>query len=172
MNGGSNVSRLPTPARSVARREFLADESLGALALALPGGIALAADDTRKWTMNEIRAKTLGYIEVANKRQGSFNDEDEGFLMLLASITGFAMDNEKLNRDLHDSHIETNRGGAVFAHEAASLQRSQQHRLRGLTQILDFTYVEHAAAGAFQRACIHALRALATQQLDFGVGVT
>ena len=53
----------PTPARAVTRREFLLNASLGACALALPGGIALAAPETRKWTMNEIRAKTLAYID-------------------------------------------------------------------------------------------------------------
>jgi HD-GYP domain-containing protein (c-di-GMP phosphodiesterase class II) len=51
--------------------------------------------------------KVLGYIEVANKKRGVFDDDDEGLLMLLASITGHAMDNERLNRDLQDSHLET-----------------------------------------------------------------
>jgi len=51
--------------------------------------------------------KVLGYIEVADKRRGRFNDGDEGFLMLLASVAGYALDNEKLNHDLEDSHLET-----------------------------------------------------------------
>lgn len=51
--------------------------------------------------------KVLGVFEVLNKNKGSFNDEDEGFLRILATIAASFIENATLYDDLRRSHLET-----------------------------------------------------------------
>ena len=51
--------------------------------------------------------KVLGVFEVLNKNNGVFNDEDEGFLRILATIAGSFIENATLYDELRRSHLET-----------------------------------------------------------------
>jgi response regulator RpfG family c-di-GMP phosphodiesterase len=51
--------------------------------------------------------KTLGVFEVLNKTKGAFNDEDEGFLRILATIAASFIENATLYEELRRSHLET-----------------------------------------------------------------
>jgi len=105
-------------------RRFLGTSMNGAASLAGPlgqkvqravrSGLSVRLDRGKGSVHNLLAApmlghdgRLLGYIEVANKLAGEFHADDEGFLMLLASITGYALENEKLNHKLQDSHLET-----------------------------------------------------------------
>ncbi len=49
----------------------------------------------------------LGVFEVLNKRQNSFNEEDEGLLRILATMASSFIENATLYDDLRRSHLET-----------------------------------------------------------------
>ena len=51
--------------------------------------------------------KVLGVFEVLNKNKGAFNDEDEGFLRILAMIAASFIENATLYEELRRSHLET-----------------------------------------------------------------
>jgi HD-GYP domain-containing protein (c-di-GMP phosphodiesterase class II) len=51
--------------------------------------------------------KSLGVFEVLNKSKGSFNEEDEGLLRILATMAGTFIENATLYEDLRRSHLET-----------------------------------------------------------------
>jgi len=51
--------------------------------------------------------KVLGVFEVLNKTKGAFNDEDEGFLRILATIAASFIENATLYDELRRSHLET-----------------------------------------------------------------
>lgn len=51
--------------------------------------------------------KVLGVFEVLNKNKGAFNDEDEGFLRILAMIAASFIENATLYDELRRSHLET-----------------------------------------------------------------
>ncbi len=51
--------------------------------------------------------KVLGVFEVLNKNRGHFNEEDEGFLRILATVAASFIENATLYEDLRRSHIET-----------------------------------------------------------------
>lgn len=51
--------------------------------------------------------KVVGVFEVLNKHKGAFNDEDEGFLRILATIAASFIENATLYDDLRRSHLET-----------------------------------------------------------------
>ena len=51
--------------------------------------------------------KALGVFEVLNKAKGSFTEEDEGLLRILATMAGTFIENATLYDDLRRSHLET-----------------------------------------------------------------
>ncbi|MBI5624330.1 MAG: GAF domain-containing protein [Elusimicrobia bacterium] len=51
--------------------------------------------------------KSLGVFEVLNKNKGSFNEEDEGFLRILATIAASFIENATLYEELRRSYLET-----------------------------------------------------------------
>jgi HD-GYP domain-containing protein (c-di-GMP phosphodiesterase class II) len=51
--------------------------------------------------------KALGVFEVLNKSKGSFNEEDEGLLRILATMAATFIENATLYEDLRRSHLET-----------------------------------------------------------------
>lgn len=51
--------------------------------------------------------KALGVFEVLNKSKGSFTEEDEGLLRILATMAGTFIENATLYEDLRRSHLET-----------------------------------------------------------------
>ncbi|MBI5209317.1 MAG: GAF domain-containing protein [Elusimicrobia bacterium] len=51
--------------------------------------------------------KILGVFEVLNKNKSAFNDEDEGFLRILATIAASFIENATLYDELRRSHLET-----------------------------------------------------------------
>ncbi|MFA6003503.1 MAG: HD domain-containing phosphohydrolase [Elusimicrobiota bacterium] len=51
--------------------------------------------------------KVLGVFEVLNKSKGSFTDEDEGLLRILATMAASFIENASLYDDLRRSHLET-----------------------------------------------------------------
>lgn len=51
--------------------------------------------------------KALGVFEVLNKSKGSFTEEDEGLLRILATMAASFIENATLYEDLRRSHLET-----------------------------------------------------------------
>lgn len=51
--------------------------------------------------------RPLGVFEVLNKSKGSFNEEDEGLLRILATMAATFIENATLYDDLRRSHLET-----------------------------------------------------------------
>ena len=51
--------------------------------------------------------KAIGVFEVINRAKSSFNEEDEGFLRLLATIASSSIENAQLYENLRKSHLET-----------------------------------------------------------------
>jgi len=51
--------------------------------------------------------KVLGVFEALNKNKGSFTDEDEGLLRILATMAASFIENASLYDDLRRSHLET-----------------------------------------------------------------
>jgi len=51
--------------------------------------------------------KALGVFEVLNKAKGSFTEEDEGLLRILATMAATFIENATLYDDLRRSHLET-----------------------------------------------------------------
>lgn len=51
--------------------------------------------------------KPLGVFEVLNKSRGSFTEEDEGLLRILATMAATFIENATLYEDLRRSHLET-----------------------------------------------------------------
>jgi HD-GYP domain-containing protein (c-di-GMP phosphodiesterase class II) len=51
--------------------------------------------------------KPLGVFEVLNKSKGSFTEEDEGLLRILATMAATFIENATLYEDLRRSHLET-----------------------------------------------------------------
>ena len=51
--------------------------------------------------------RAIGVFEVINRSKSSFNEEDEGFLRLLATIASSSIENAQLYENLRKSHLET-----------------------------------------------------------------
>ena len=57
--------------------------------------------------LKDINGNTIGVFEVINKKNGNFNEEDEGILQLLSSLAASAIENAQLYETLSQSQLET-----------------------------------------------------------------
>jgi len=84
--------------------------------------------------LKDRSGKTLGVFEVLNKLKGSFNEEDEGFLRILAAIAASAIENAQLYENLRKSHLET-----IYRMAMVAEYRDQQDTALHLRRISKYT---------------------------------
>ncbi|MBI4051849.1 MAG: GAF domain-containing protein [Elusimicrobia bacterium] len=78
----------------------------------------------------------LGVFQVLNKKKGSFDEQDEGFLQLLSTIAATAIENAQLYESLKNSHLETIYRLAVMAE-----YRDQEDTAKHLRHISKYSAV-------------------------------
>ncbi|MBI2363336.1 MAG: GAF domain-containing protein [Elusimicrobia bacterium] len=86
--------------------------------------------------------KALGVFEVLNKAKGAFNEEDEGFLRILATIASSSIENAKLYEYLRKSHLET-----IYRMAMVAEYRDQQDTASHLHRISKYTGLVAAELG-------------------------
>jgi len=86
--------------------------------------------------------KALGVFEVLNKTKGSFNEEDEGFLRILATIASSAVENARLYENLRKSHLET-----IYRMAMVAEYRDQADTASHLRRISKYTALVAAQLG-------------------------
>lgn len=86
--------------------------------------------------------KAIGVFEVLNKSKGSFNEEDEGFLRLLATIAASAVENAQLYENLRRSHLET-----IYRLAMVAEYRDQTDTARHLRHISKYSAILSAQLG-------------------------
>jgi HD-GYP domain-containing protein (c-di-GMP phosphodiesterase class II) len=92
--------------------------------------------------------KSLGVFEVLNKSKGSFNEEDEGLLRILATMAGTFIENATLYEDLRRSHLET-----IYRMALVAEYRDQEDTGRHLRRMSRFSGILAQAIGlSFQEA--------------------
>jgi len=92
--------------------------------------------------LKDREGMTLGVFEVLNKSKGSFNDEDEGFLRILATIASSAIENARLYENLRKSHLET-----IYRLAMVAEYRDQQDTASHLRRISRYTAIVSAQLG-------------------------
>jgi HD-GYP domain-containing protein (c-di-GMP phosphodiesterase class II) len=92
--------------------------------------------------------KSLGVFEVLNKSKGSFNEEDEGLLRILATMAGTFIENATLYEDLRRSHLET-----IYRMALVAEYRDQEDTGRHLRRMSRFSGILALGIGlSFQEA--------------------
>lgn len=92
--------------------------------------------------------KSLGVFEVLNKSKGSFNEEDEGLLRILATMAGTFIENATLYEDLRRSHLET-----IYRMALVAEYRDQEDTGRHLRRMSRFSGILAQGIGlSFQEA--------------------
>ncbi|MEK7745112.1 MAG: HD domain-containing phosphohydrolase [Elusimicrobiota bacterium] len=86
--------------------------------------------------------RALGVFEVLNKNKGPFNDEDEGFLRILATIASSAIENARLYENLRKSHLET-----IYRLAMVAEYRDQTDTAAHLRRISKYTAIISAQLG-------------------------
>lgn len=92
--------------------------------------------------LKDREGRALGVFEVLNKSKGSFNEEDEGFLRILATIAASAIENAKLYDNLRKSHLET-----IYRMAMVAEYRDQQDTASHLRRISKYTGLVAAELG-------------------------
>jgi HD-GYP domain-containing protein (c-di-GMP phosphodiesterase class II) len=92
--------------------------------------------------LKDREGRVLGVFEVLNKSKGPFNDEDEGFLRILATIASSAIENARLYENLRKSHLET-----IYRLAMVAEYRDQQDTASHLRRISRYTAVVAAQMG-------------------------
>lgn len=92
--------------------------------------------------LKDRTGKPLGVFEVLNKAKGSFNEEDEGFLRILATIAASAIENARLYENLRKSHLET-----IYRMAMVAEYRDQQDTASHLRRISKYTAMLAAQLG-------------------------
>ena len=92
--------------------------------------------------------KALGVFEVLNKSRGSFNEEDEGLLRILATMAATFIENATLYDDLRRSHLET-----IYRMALVAEYRDQADTGRHLRRMSRFSGIlAHGLGLSFQEA--------------------
>ena len=86
--------------------------------------------------------KALGVFEVLNKNKGSFNEEDEGLLRILATMAGSFIENATLFEDLRRSHLET-----IYRMALVAEYRDQEDTGKHLRRMSRFSGILASAMG-------------------------
>ena len=84
--------------------------------------------------LKDREGKALGIFEVLNKSKGAFNEEDEGFLRILAPIAASSIENARLYENLRKSHLET-----IYRMAMVAEYRDQQDTASHLRRISKYT---------------------------------
>ncbi|MDE2292295.1 MAG: GAF domain-containing protein [Elusimicrobia bacterium] len=92
--------------------------------------------------LKDREGKALGVFEVLNKAKGAFNEEDEGFLRILATIAASSIENAKLYENLRKSHLET-----IYRMAMVAEYRDQQDTASHLRRISKYTGLVAAELG-------------------------
>ena len=92
--------------------------------------------------LKDREGRVLGVFEVLNKSKGPFNDEDEGFLRILAAIASSAIENARLYENLRKSHLET-----IYRLAMVAEYRDQQDTASHLRRISRYTAIIAAQLG-------------------------
>jgi len=92
--------------------------------------------------LKDRNGKPLGVFEVLNKAKGSFNEEDEGFLRILATIAASAIENARLYENLRKSHLET-----IYRMAMVAEYRDQHDTASHLHRISKYTGLVAAEIG-------------------------
>ncbi|TPW21930.1 MAG: response regulator containing a CheY-like receiver domain [Elusimicrobia bacterium] len=92
--------------------------------------------------LKDREGRALGVFEVLNKSKGAFNEEDEGFLRILATIAASAIENAKLYDNLRKSHLET-----IYRMAMVAEYRDQQDTASHLRRISKYTGLVAAELG-------------------------
>jgi len=92
--------------------------------------------------LKDREGKPLGVFEVLNKSKGPFNEEDEGFLRILATIAATAIENARLYDNLRKSHLET-----IYRMAMVAEYRDQQDTASHLRRISQYTGLVAAELG-------------------------
>ncbi|MBI4376794.1 MAG: GAF domain-containing protein [Elusimicrobia bacterium] len=86
--------------------------------------------------------RPVGVFEVLNKSKGSFTDEDEGLLRILATMAASFIENATLYEDLRRSHLET-----IYRMALVAEFRDQQDTGKHLRRMSRFSGIIAAALG-------------------------
>lgn len=92
--------------------------------------------------LKDREGRALGVFEVLNKSKGAFNEEDEGFLRILATIASSSIENAKLYENLRKSHLET-----IYRMAMVAEYRDQQDTASHLRRISKYTGLVAAELG-------------------------
>lgn len=92
--------------------------------------------------MKDRAGKALGVFEILNKSKGSFNEEDEGLLRILATIASSAIENARLYENLRRSHLET-----IYRMAMVAEYRDQHDTASHLRRISKYTGLVAAQLG-------------------------
>lgn len=86
--------------------------------------------------------RVVGVFEVLNKSKGSFTDEDEGLLRILATMAASFIENATLYEDLRRSHLET-----IYRMALVAEFRDQKDTGRHLRRMSRFSGIIAAGMG-------------------------
>ncbi|MBI4425104.1 MAG: GAF domain-containing protein [Elusimicrobia bacterium] len=92
--------------------------------------------------LKDREGKALGVFEILNKTKGSFNEEDEGFLRILATIAASAIENAQLYENLRRSHLET-----IYRLAMVAEYRDQTDTAKHLRHISKYSAIVAAQLG-------------------------
>jgi len=92
--------------------------------------------------MKNKRGELLGVFQVLNKYSGSFDENDEGLLMLLGSMASGAIETAKLYESVRKSQLET-----IYRLAITAEYRDQQDTARHLRNISKSSYLIAKAMG-------------------------
>ena len=92
--------------------------------------------------LKDCEGKALGVFEILNKTKGAFNEEDEGFLRILATIAASAIENAQLYENLRKSHLET-----IYRLAMVAEYRDQTDTAKHLRHISKYSAIMAAQLG-------------------------
>ena len=93
--------------------------------------------------LKDREGKVIGVFQVLNKKEGGvFDDDDEGYLRLLATIAATAIENAQLYESLRKSHLET-----IYRLGMVAEYRDQEDTAKHLRHISKYSAAVARAVG-------------------------
>lgn len=86
--------------------------------------------------LKNINGKTIGVFEVINKKEGFFDADDEGILLLIGSLAAAAIENAQLYENLSKSQLET-----IYRLAVTAEYRDQQDTAIHLRHISEYSAI-------------------------------
>jgi len=84
--------------------------------------------------LKNVSGRIIGVFEVLNKKDGAFDDEDEGILQLMGSLAASAIENAQLYESLSKSQLET-----IYRLAVTAEYRDQQDTAIHLRHISEYS---------------------------------